>query len=165
LLTIIRHLTSLIAPIVVCCVLPYFIILGERGSPSSSPWLFISGLVIGLSGLVLLIVTIRMFILIGGGTIMPWDPTRKMIIAGPYRYVRNPMILGVIGVAVGEAIFFASYGIALLAALFFVTNTVYFILSEEPGLEKRFGAEYVEYKKNVPRWIPRLPRSKQVGEP
>jgi protein-S-isoprenylcysteine O-methyltransferase Ste14 len=51
---------------------------------------------------------------------------------------------------------FASYGIALLAIFFFVLNTVYFIFSEEPGLERRFGSEYNEYKKNVPRWIPRL---------
>jgi protein-S-isoprenylcysteine O-methyltransferase Ste14 len=161
---IIRHLTSFIAPIVVCGVLPYFIIQGESGSLASSPGLLITGFLIGLSGLTLLIVTIRMFILIGKGTIMPWDPTRRMIISGPYRFVRNPMILGVISIEVGEAILFASYGMVLLAALFFVINTVYFILSEEPGLEKRFGAEYVEYKKNVPRWIPRLKPWRTAGK-
>jgi protein-S-isoprenylcysteine O-methyltransferase Ste14 len=59
---------------------------------------------------------------------------------------------------VGESIMFASYGIALFATLNFVINTIYFIFSEEPGLEKRFGEEYVEYKKNVPRWVPRFRR-------
>jgi protein-S-isoprenylcysteine O-methyltransferase Ste14 len=66
------------------------------------------------------------------------------------------MILSVMTIQVGEATLFASKGIALLAVLFFVINTLYFITSEEPGLEKRFGEEYNEYKRNVPRWIPRL---------
>jgi protein-S-isoprenylcysteine O-methyltransferase Ste14 len=66
------------------------------------------------------------------------------------------MILSVILIVAGEAILFASYLLGLLAVLFFVVNTIYFIVSEEPGLEKRFGVEYVEYKKHVPRWIPRF---------
>jgi protein-S-isoprenylcysteine O-methyltransferase Ste14 len=66
------------------------------------------------------------------------------------------MILSVIIMVIGEAMLFESFWIALLAILFFVINTIYFIFSEEPGLEKRFGAEYSEYKKNVPRWVPRL---------
>jgi protein-S-isoprenylcysteine O-methyltransferase Ste14 len=87
---------------------------------------------------------------------MPWDPTRKLVVAGVYRYVRNPMILSVIMIEAGESFLFGSICLGLTALLFFVINHVYFILSEEPGLEKRFGLEYVEYKKNVPRWIPRL---------
>jgi protein-S-isoprenylcysteine O-methyltransferase Ste14 len=53
--------------------------------------------------------------------------------------------------------------LGLIAFLFFAINHVYFILSEEPGLEKRFGQEYLEYKKNVPRWIPRLKPWNQGG--
>lgn len=87
---------------------------------------------------------------------MPWDPTRKLIVAGLYQHVRNPMILSILILQIGEALLFNSWGMGILAALFFVINTVYFIASEEPGLEKRFGKEYVEYKKNVPRWIPRI---------
>jgi protein-S-isoprenylcysteine O-methyltransferase Ste14 len=144
-----------------CFVIPFLIILFERHlnvRPVITPsiTLLIIGLIISVIGLILLIGTIRLFILIGNGTIMPWDPTRKLIIVSLYRHVRNPMILSLIIVQVGEAILFASYGIALLAGLNFVINTVYFIFSEEPGLEKRFGKEYAEYKKNVPRWIPRL---------
>jgi len=144
-----------------CFVLPFFITLFERRllvnpvvTPSIS--LFIFGLIIIVVGLILLIMTIRMFIFIGSGTIMPWDPTKKLIVLRPYNHVRNPMILGIIIIQIGEAISFASYGIVLLAALNFVINTIYFIYSEEPGLEKRFGEEYIQYKKNVPRWIPRL---------
>ena len=66
------------------------------------------------------------------------------------------MIMSVITIEAGEALLFASWWLTLLAALFFIINTVYFIFSEEPGLEKRFGDEYRQYKKNVPRWLPRL---------
>jgi len=159
--TILRQLSAFIAPVVMCAVLPYFVVTYEarlfaRPALARSAALLIAGLLATVAGLALFIVTVRLFILIGRGTIMPWDPTRKLVIAGPYRYVRNPMILGVLLVQAGEALAFASYGLALLALLFFVVNTVYFVFSEEPGLEKRFGAEYVEYKRNVPRWLPRL---------
>ena len=96
-----------------------------------------------------------MIILIGNGTIMPWDPTRKLVVAGDYRYVRNPMILSVITIEVGEALLFASIWLGLIALLFFAINHVYYF-SEEPGLEKRFGQEYLVYKNNVPRWFPRI---------
>lgn len=113
------------------------------------------GIFMGL-GLILLVLTIRMFVQIGRGTLAPWDPTRKLITGSLYAYVRNPMISGVLIILVGQAILFASLNIALWAALFFTGNYLYFILSEEPGLEKRFGDEYREYKKQVPRWWPRL---------
>src|SRR5271169_3808690 len=158
---VLRYLSSLIAPIILCIVLPYFIILFERRLPiqaavTSSIGLLSLGLAIVVVGLTLFIATVRMFILIGKGTIMPWDPTRRLIVASLYSYVRNPMILRLIILQIGEAILFTSYGIALLALFNLVLNTVYFILSEEPGLEKRFGQEYAQYKRNVPRWIPRL---------
>jgi len=67
----------------------------------------------------------------------------------------------------GESLLFHSKNIFTWFVLFFIINYVYFILSEEPGLEKRFGAEYLEYKRNVPRWIPRLkpwkPEEKKSG--
>jgi protein-S-isoprenylcysteine O-methyltransferase Ste14 len=157
---VLRHLSPFIAPVVMCLVLPYLIIWFEHRSPippvTPSFGLFVVGLAISVVGLILFIATVRMFIMIGNGTIMPWDPTKKLIVASLYNHVRNPMILSLIILQVGEAILFTSYGIAVLAALNFAINTVYFIFSEEPGLEKRFGAEYIEYKQNVPRWIPRL---------
>ena len=144
-----------------CLVLPYLIVRAEHPSSdslaiSSSTILLVVGLVLSACGLTLLIATIRMFILIGRGTIMPWNPTRKLITGSVYGHVRNPMISSIIILQVGEAFVFASLGMAVLALIFFVVNTVYFIYSEEPGLEKRFGVEYIEYKQNVPRWLPRL---------
>jgi len=95
-----------------------------------------------MTGLVLLTMTIRMFIGIGNGTIKAWDPSRVLIVASLYSHVRYPMILSTIILQVGEAIFFTSKGIAVLAILNLTINTVYFIYSEEPGLVKRFGGAF-----------------------
>jgi len=86
----------------------------------------------------------------------PWSPTRKLVTNGIYAYVRNPMILGVFIVLIGESLTFHSINIFAWALVFFIINSIYFIVSEEPGLANRFGREYLEYKQNVPRWIPRL---------
>ncbi len=156
-----RHLSSFIAPAMLGLVIPFVIVWAESVNfvrPVLAPgvvWRILGGLVAGI-GFIFLVLTIRMFILLGDGTIMPWDPSRKLVIANMYAFVRNPMILSLIILQVGETILFRSPGIALLAVLNFGVNTVYFIVSEEPGLEKRFGEAYLEYKKNVPRWIPRL---------
>lgn len=156
-----RHLSSLIAPVTSVIILPYLILLDQYAGTRQA-WfppplaLRVLGLLVGLAGLILAVLTIRMFMRISQGTIMPWDPSRRLITGSLYAHVRNPMILSLLVLMVGEALLFASAGIAILAAVFFVVNSVYFIMSEEPGLEKRFGHEYAEYKANVPRWLPRL---------
>jgi protein-S-isoprenylcysteine O-methyltransferase Ste14 len=86
---------------------------------------------------------------------MPWDPTQRLVVRGPYRHTRNPMISSVLFMVAGQALFWGSWLTAALALFFFAVNHVYFIFSEEPGLEKRFGDSYREYKAAVPRWLPR----------
>lgn len=90
----------------------------------------------------------------GNGTPAPWDPPKNLVIRGPYRHVRNPMISGVVFLLVAEALFFRSGAIGYWAAVFFVGNSLCFPLVEEKGLEQRFGEDYRRYKANVPRWIP-----------
>lgn len=165
---VLRHLRSFIAPVVVSFVLPCFIVSYEHSQAvrplfTNSKTLLILGAVVSITGLILTISTIRMFILIGKGTIMPWDPSRKLIVSGLYAHVRNPMILSINLLLIGQAMLFSSVGIAVLVIFSFIFNTIYFILFEEPGLEKRFGREYLEYKKNVPRWFPRLKPWKPAG--
>jgi len=109
-----------------------------------------------LGGLLLMAVTIRQFARVGRGTLAPWDPTRALVVTEPYARVRNPMLAGVNLILAAESIALGSPALAAWTALFVVLNTLYFVFSEEPGLEKRFGAEYVVYRQNVPRWIPRL---------
>jgi protein-S-isoprenylcysteine O-methyltransferase Ste14 len=108
------------------------------------------------AGLGLVVWTIALFVRVGRGTLAPWDPTSRLVVQGPYRYVRNPMITGVGTILAGEAVFFRSWGIAIQLAIFAVVNAIYFPLVEEPGLRRRFGVEYEEYCARVPRWLPRI---------
>lgn len=114
------------------------------------------GLCIAVLGLVLLIWTISLFARLGRGTLAPWAPTERLVIRGPYRHVRNPMITGVLFILFGEALLFRSWPIAMWMVFFFMINAIYFPLVEEKDLERRFGQEYVLYRQNVPRWIPML---------
>lgn len=75
---------------------------------------------------------------------------------GPYRYVRNPMISGVLLVLFGEALILLSRAHLMWALTFLAINAVYIPLLEEPLLASRFGSAYDEYRRNVPRLFPRL---------
>ena len=116
-------------------------------------WLALAAAALGLS---LAVWTVRLFIKYGHGTPAPWDPPQKLVIRGPYRYVRNPMITGVIYLLASEALLFQSWPIFYWLIFFFLLNNIYFPFFEERSLEKRFGTDYLEYKKHVPRWIPRI---------
>ena len=100
--------------------------------------------------------TASLFVTIGKGTPAPWDPPKKLVVRGPYRHVRNPMITSVLFMLLGEALFLQSWPIGWWGLFFFAANSVYFPLSEEKGLERRFGEDYLAYKANVPRWLPRF---------
>jgi len=100
--------------------------------------------------------TVRLFMKFGNGTPAPWNPPQKLVIRGPYRHVRNPMITGVLFMLLAEAMLFQSWPLATWMGIFFMGNAIYFPLVEEKGLEKRFGDDYRTYKAHVPRWIPRL---------
>jgi protein-S-isoprenylcysteine O-methyltransferase Ste14 len=115
----------------------------------------LAGVLLLAFGLVLLYRTIRLFAGPGQGTLAPWDPPRRLVVEGPYRHVRNPMISGVLFTLAGEAVLLGSPPLAAWLALFFAINAAYFPLVEEPGLERRFGDDYRLYRRNVPRWIPR----------
>jgi protein-S-isoprenylcysteine O-methyltransferase Ste14 len=118
----------------------------------------VAGALLVAAGVALWFATVRLFAVEGEGTLAPWDPTRKLVARGPYRYVRNPMISGVVLVLLGEAALLGSLGILAWAAIFFTVNAVWFPLVEEPGLRRRFGPDYEEYSRSVPRWVPRRPR-------
>ena len=126
-----------------------------RTFPASRIILPILGFLCVCLGLTLMIATIRLFVTIGKGTLAPWNPTRKLVVQGVYRHVRNPMISGVLFVLLGESFVTASLPLFCWFLVFAVVNTFYIPLSEEPGLVKRFGEDYLAYKRNVPRWVPR----------
>jgi protein-S-isoprenylcysteine O-methyltransferase Ste14 len=106
-------------------------------------------------GLVLFVASLRRFAGEGEGTLAPWDPPRRLVVHGPYRYVRNPMISGVAMVLFGEASVLLSRPHLLWALLFLGLNAVYIPLLEEPLLAARFGDDYRTYCRHVHRLLPR----------
>ena len=158
-----RHLLSiLLLPVMVLMVVPAIILYSTRSADpgwSLAVPLQVLTILIGLFfvcvGLALLVQTISLFIASGEGTLSPWDPTHKLVVRGIYRYMRNPMISGVIAILLGETLALGSRPLVVYLIFAVTINLVYMPLVEEPGLEGRFGEDYQLYKKNVPRWIPR----------
>ncbi|MGI9356371.1 MAG: methyltransferase family protein [Rhizobiaceae bacterium] len=124
--------------------------------PPQSGFVWLASLIFAVPGLVLMIWTMRLFAEKGGGgTPAPWEPIQNFVVEGPYQHMRNPMLTGVILFQIAQAILLQSTPLFGWAVIFFIINTFYFMFSEEPQLEKRFGDSYIDYKRNVPRWIPR----------
>ena len=144
-------------PVPVCIFIPSILLYVTNWQPGNFQlWRFLLGIVCFFAGISLAVSTVRLFPKLGNGTPAPWDSTTKLIVTGPYAYVRNPMITGVVFILASEALMLSSLAIGIWAVVFLIINMFYFPLSEEPGLRKRFGKEYDEYCKNVPRYIPRL---------
>lgn len=127
---------------------PHPAAIGEPGF-----WLAILAL---SGGLGLAAWTCQLFVTAGEGTPAPWDPPQMLVVRGPYRHVRNPMISSVLLMLASEALYLSSWPLVVWLLVFFLANALYFPLIEEKGLERRFGDQYHEYKANVPRWMPRL---------
>jgi protein-S-isoprenylcysteine O-methyltransferase Ste14 len=94
----------------------------------------------------------------GIGTPAPFDPPRRLVITGLYRWVRNPMYVGLGVILLGEAITFPRLTITMLVliASLWLATTLFIITFEEPTLRAKFGDDYAAYCRNVRRWIPRL---------
>jgi protein-S-isoprenylcysteine O-methyltransferase Ste14 len=114
------------------------------------------GCALGIVGLTLFAASLRQFFSHGRGTLAPWDPPRRLVIEGPYRYVRNPMISGVVFVLFGVSAMLRSGPHAAWALAFLAANGVWIPLVEEPMLEQRFGRDYARYREHVRRLLPRL---------
>ncbi len=96
------------------------------------------------------------FVVVGRGTLIPVLPTERLVVSGFYRFVRNPMYAGVLVSVAGEALLLRSRGMILFGILLCVGFNVFIRLYEEPALQRRYGEEYVHYRANVRRWLPRL---------
>lgn len=153
-----RHLLAvLLLPFVVTVIVPA-LLLNQFGAGQPALWQQAAGVLVFAAGFGLFAWCVALFVRVGRGTLAPWDPTTALVAVGPYRYVRNPMISGVASILLAETLFFGSAALLVWLVAFVTTNHVYFVLSEEPGLEQRFGQSYHEYKAAVPRWLPRLRR-------
>ena len=159
---LLRHLLSIaVLPATVTILVPVWIARRyaiewrpPAGLPDAACQLL--GALAGAVGLALFGSSLYQFAARGRGTLAPWDPPRRLVVSGPYRYVRNPMISGVIFLLFAEALVLQSPPHAAWALFFLLINSVYIPLLEEPQLENRFGDDYGRYRRNVRRFVPRL---------
>jgi protein-S-isoprenylcysteine O-methyltransferase Ste14 len=99
------------------------------------------------------------FLIEGRGTPAPIDPPKKLVATGFYRYVRNPMYVGLLLILIGHFLWFKNVWLIVYTVVAFLIVHLFVTLYEEPTLKRKFGARYEDYLKKVPRWIPRFRES------
>lgn len=120
----------------------------------------VGGMVGGAAGAAIALWCIFTFVLIGRGTPAPFDPPRRLVIRGPYRFVRNPMYIGAGLALASAALFYKSLPLLGYTAFFFLATHLFVVGYEEPTLRQTFGQEYEAYCRQARRWWPRThPRS------
>jgi protein-S-isoprenylcysteine O-methyltransferase Ste14 len=145
---------SLVVPGLGAVLFPWWILSHDWRLPSPVVWPALAVVVVGL---VIYVACVRAFVVVGRGTPGPWDPPRELVASGPYRWVRNPIYLAAVTVVLGEAWLFESVSLVEYAAGMAVCVHLFVIGYEEPVLRGSFGAGYLEYKRQVNRWLPRRP--------
>jgi protein-S-isoprenylcysteine O-methyltransferase Ste14 len=144
----------LIAPGVAAGLVPWLL----TGWDSTDPPLVlqIAGAVLIAAGAAVLVSAFARFVIEGIGTPAPVAPPEHLVVGGFYRHVRNPMYVAVTATIVGQAALLGQAGLLLYAAVFMAAVAAFVYGYEQPTLTERFGAEYDEYRRNVPAWWPRL---------
>jgi protein-S-isoprenylcysteine O-methyltransferase Ste14 len=147
----------LIAPGIVAGLVPWWITHWQFERPflATNVLRFFGALLI-IAGTPAVIDSFARFAWQGLGTPAPILPTRHLVVSGLYRYVRNPMYVGVAAVVFGQALLFGNVRLVEYGVLIVGAFHLFVAFYEEPKLAKIFGDEYREFRDNVPRWIPRL---------
>ena len=112
----------------------------------------VAGMLIGAAGASVALWCIFTFATIGRGTPAPFDPPRRLVVQGPYRFVRNPMYIGAGLALAGAALFYGSWPLLGYAGLFFLVTHLFVVWYEEPTLRRTFSQEYEAYCRRVRRW-------------
>jgi protein-S-isoprenylcysteine O-methyltransferase Ste14 len=144
----------LLAPGVAAGLVPWLL----TGWDSTDPPLALKllGALLTGAGAAVLLHAFARFMVEGLGTPAPVAPPEHLVVRGAYRYVRNPMYLAVAATIVGQAALLGRPALLLYALAFLAVVVGFVRLYEEPTLRKRFGAEYDEYRRAVPAWLPRV---------
>lgn len=155
-------LFTILVPGTVAVLVPRWL-LGGFTAPENGllTWL---GILIILAGTAVYFVCAWEFAVRGLGTPAPIAPTKFLVTTALHRYVRNPMYSGVAMVILGESVLFRSAHLVEYAALMLLIAHVFVVLYEEPTLQRTFGESYEEYRRTVPRWIPRIPNENHYHE-
>ena len=125
-------------------------------APSSLGVAQVVALAVGTAGGAFALWCVFTFAFLGRGTPAPFDPPRRLVVRGPYRYVRNPMYVGA-AVALGAAaLFYGSLALLAFTAGFLLVTHLFVVVYEEPTLRRTFGPDYDAYCRETRRWWPRL---------
>jgi protein-S-isoprenylcysteine O-methyltransferase Ste14 len=143
-----------VAPGVVAGLVPWWLTGWQPGA--ARPPLQVIGALLIVAGVVVLLDAFARFVVEGFGTPAPVAPPQRLVVGGLYRYVRNPMYLAVGATIVGQALLLGRPILLLYAAAFAVVVFAFVRGYEEPTLARQFGAEYEDYCRAVPGWLPRL---------
>ena len=114
------------------------------------------GILLIVAGLPGIVDSFARFALQGLGTPAPIAPPQNLVVTGLYRYVRNPMYVAVVAVILGQGILFGDWRLLNYGGLMWLAFHAFVLAYEEPVLAESFGAQYEDFRANVPRWIPRL---------
>lgn len=139
--------------------LPSLIVADSARLSASTSALAITGMIVAAVGAAIVVWCVGSFVFVGRGTPFPLDPPRRLVVRGPYAYVRNPMYVGALLVLAGAAIRFASLPLFIYAAVFLLALHAMVIFYEERVLREQFGADYEAYMRRVRRWWPRFRRA------
>lgn len=125
--------------------------------PAGEPWwqMALAGVLIA-AGVAPGFESARRFLAVGLGTLVPTAPTEHLVVSGFYRFVRNPMYVGVLIALIGEAVLFERRIMIVYLVMVWMVVNLFVCFYEEPTLTRRYGEEYLRFKRNVPRWLPRL---------
>jgi protein-S-isoprenylcysteine O-methyltransferase Ste14 len=147
----------LIAPGFVALVVPYWISRWQGGPAfAGSSAIQIPGLLLTIFGAPLLLASFTRFALQGLGTPAPVFPASHLVVTGFYRYLRNPMYVGVASIIFGQALYFRNVRVLEYGIVIALAFHLFILWYEEPTRRRTFDREYEEFCENVPRWIPRL---------
>jgi protein-S-isoprenylcysteine O-methyltransferase Ste14 len=114
------------------------------------------GMLLTVVGALVVLSSVSAFVFVGKGTPAPFDPPRRLVTTGPFRFVRNPIYVGAIVSIAGASLYYGSIGLLLYALGLAIGFHLLVLFYEEPVLHRSFGTEYVAYCHRVPRWLPRI---------
>jgi protein-S-isoprenylcysteine O-methyltransferase Ste14 len=139
--------------------LPYYL-LGSPAIPVWTEWALrewagAAAVALGLGGLLWCGWN---FAVVGLGTPAVWDAPKRLVVRGPYRWVRNPMYVAVGTAILGQSLFFGSARLLPYVAIFGTILHLFVVFYEEPTLREQFGPDYQAYCRRVWRWLPLPPR-------
>jgi protein-S-isoprenylcysteine O-methyltransferase Ste14/RimJ/RimL family protein N-acetyltransferase len=155
-----------LTPAIVAGVVPWYLTGWNPRQPLTNWWPpAVAGGALVFAGAAALALSFVRFVSEGVGTPAPVAPTERLVVGGPYRYVRNSMYLAVTATIVGQALLLGHWPLLIYAATVCTAMAAFVHSYEEPALARRFGESYRAYRRAVPAWRPRRrPWTQNVDE-